>query len=900
MQNLARYSNSHLPKKTVTKKNSLKAIAVALFTTLFSVSALAQTSYELNSGWKCAQIAEVKANGTALSQSNFATNNWMPATVPGTVLTTLLNNKKVPDPFYGMNNEHIKDIYRTGRAYYTYWFVKDFDEAAPVNGQQVYLNFRGVNYSCEIYLNGKKVNPKTHVGMFLRQSYNITSLLNKSGKNRLAVLVYPPDPVGNPNGGQGGDGRIAKGVGLQYTAGWDWIQPMRDRNTGIWDKVTIEKTGEINLINPHVITVVPGIRKVAGTQQPAIVKASAELQNPTNYAVKGVLQYVLDGNKVSKAVTLQPNSTQEISLADFTLKNPKLWWPSGYGPQNLYNLKMQFLTAGNKLSDQENVSVGVREITSSWKAETHSRQIEVNGQKIFIKGGNWIISDAMLRFSDARYDAEVRFHRDMNLNLIRVWGGALVERPEFYQACDKYGMLVFQDFWISGDADGKWVDPLKAEDQWTRRKYPDDHALYLKSVADQIKLVRNHASLAIWCGGNEITPPEDILLAVRDTIMPKLDGTRWFVEYSNSDKMSLNAVGGNGDGPYGIQPLSAFWEDRTFPFNSEVGSVGVSDYESLQRFIPEKNMVAPQYSAEKKTSKVDSVWDYHKYIGYDASIDPYGKAKDAKDFATKAQLVNYDQYRALMEGFSSHMWSWYTGSIIWKTQNPWTAMRGQMYDYYLDPNACLYGLHNGSEPLHPMYNPITGVVSVVNNTFETKRDLMLVAKTIDMNGADSALTQVFVEIQPSSVKGFLPIKTVVDRRAQDKGVFLCLQLLDKNQKKLSENIYWIPDVKGTYSGLQKMPASSVKTTARKTADGKIEVTLSNPAKAPLAFFNRLSLVDPATHKRVLPVFYSDNYISVLPGEEKKIMLEYQQKAGEALPQLSVNGWNLTEQFITIK
>lgn len=152
-------------------------------------------------------------------------------------------------------------------------------------------------------------------------------------------------------------------------------------------------------------------------------------------------------------------------------------------------------------------------------------------------------------------------------------------------------MLVFQDFWISGDADGKWVDPMKAEDQWTRRKYPDDHALYLKSVADQIKLVRNHASLAIWCGGNEITPPEDILLAVRDTIMPKLDGTRWFVEYSNSDKMSLNTLGGNGDGPYNIQPLSAFWEDRTFPFNSEVGSVGVSDYESLQRFIPEKNMV---------------------------------------------------------------------------------------------------------------------------------------------------------------------------------------------------------------------------------------------------------------------------------------------------------------------
>jgi mannosylglycoprotein endo-beta-mannosidase len=891
-------SNQLINKSKIAKR--LKLLLAAIIAGSACYSAKAQTSYELNSGWKCAPIAEVKSNGTTISANSFNTANWMPATVPGTVLTTLLNNKKVPDPFYGMNNEHIKDIYNTGRDYYTYWFVKDFKEAAPIAGQQVYLNFRGVNYSCDIYLNGKKLNQQTHHGMFLRQSYNITSLINKNGENRIAVLVLPPDPVGNANGGQGGDGRIAKGVGLQYTAGWDWIQPMRDRNTGIWDKVTIEKTGAVNIINPHIITVVPGLRNVSDMQQPAIIKATAELQNPTSSPVKGVLQYTLDGNVVSKQVTVLPNSTQEVALADFSLKNPKLWWPNGYGPQNLYDLKMQFFTAGNKLSDQENVSVGVRQITTDWNSETHSRFVMVNGQKIFIKGGNWIISDAMLRFTDARYDAEVRFHHDMNLNLIRVWGGALVERPEFYQACDKYGMLVFQDFWISGDADGKWQDPLKAEDQWTRRKYPDDHQLYLKSLADQIKLVRNHASLAIWCGGNEITPPEDILIPVRDSIMPKLDGTRWFVEYSNSDKMSLNTIGGNGDGPYGIQQLATFWENKTFPFNSEVGSVGLSDYESLQRFIPEQNLVAPQYNASNGKTKADSVWDYHKYIGYDAAIDPYGKAKDAKDFATKAQLVNYDQYRGLIEGFSSHMWSWYTGTIIWKTQNPWTAMRGQMYDYYLDPNACLYGLHNGSEPLHAMYNPVSGMVSVVNNTFETKRDLMLAVRVIDMKGRDSLLTQMFVEAQPSSVKGFLPMKPVVDQWAKEKGVFLCLQVLDKNQKKLSENIYWLADEHGNYSGLQDIAQAKLSTTARKVSQGKIEVTLSNSGQAPMAFFNRLSLVDPDTHKRILPVFYSDNYISVLPGDKRTIVLDYQPKTNGQMPLVSIAGWNLAEQFITVK
>ena len=157
--------------------------------------------------------------------------------------------------------------------------------------------------------------------------------------------------------------------------------------------------------------------------------------------------------------------------------------------------------------------------------------------------------------------------------------------------------------------------------------------------------------------------------------------------------MSYNFIGGNGDGPYGIQNVKTFFQNRTFPFNSEVGSVGMGDYASLQRFIPDSNMRAPQFANGRST--VDSVWDYHKYIGYDASIAPYGNATSAKDFAAKAQLVNYDQYRALIEGFSSHAWDWYTGVIIWKTQNPWTAMRGQMYDYYLDPNACLYGFAFG-------------------------------------------------------------------------------------------------------------------------------------------------------------------------------------------------------------
>ncbi|HXO77385.1 MAG TPA: hypothetical protein VN824_19160, partial [Puia sp.] len=257
-----------------------RIISTGLILLTFSFLLQAQAPYELNSGWKCQAIGKVKADGAKLSAPDFSTKGWLDATVPGTVLTTLINNHLEPDPFFGMNNEKIPDIYTTGRDHYTYWFVKDFTEVKPSKDGQVWLNFRGVNYSCDVWLNGHKLNKTTHFGMYLRQTYNITGFLTANGQNRLAVIVYPPDPVGNPNGGQGGDGEIARNVSHQYVAGWDWIQPIRDRNTGIWDKVTIEHTGSVRIKNPHVITEVPGQRWPDVTDQaPAILHIGAELEN---------------------------------------------------------------------------------------------------------------------------------------------------------------------------------------------------------------------------------------------------------------------------------------------------------------------------------------------------------------------------------------------------------------------------------------------------------------------------------------------------------------------------------------------------------------------------------------------------------------------------------------------
>lgn len=883
----------------------------------------ANSKFELNDGWVCKKASEMKSDkpgeisGWKLSDQKL--KDWLPATVPGTVLTTLLNNDLIPDPFYGMNNKKIPDIYDIGKEEYTYWFVKDFQQNAVTKGQQIWLHFRGVNYGFDVYLNGVKLNKQIQRGMFMRRHFNITKLLSKSGRNRLAVLVYPPDVVGEANGGQGGDGTIARNVGHQYVAGWDWIQPIHDRNTGIWDKVWLEKTGPIILKDAHVTTIVPGRRSPDENEQaPAFVYSQISINNNGNQSIKGKVHFEIGGHTASVDIKVDANTTQRIDFPVDTLTQPKLWWPNGMGPEGdrfLYPAKFTFTLAGGQLSDADSLQVGVRQIGTRWNNHTRSMEVLVNGQPVFIRGGNWIVSDAMLRFSDARYDAEVRFHRDMRLNLIRVWGGALTERPEFYQACDKYGLLVMQDFWGSGDCNGRWEDPKKKDDIWTRRGYPDDHGLFLASAADQIRMLRNHASLAIWCGGNEITLPSDLQDGLRDSLLPLLDTTRWYIDFSNSDSMSFNSLGGNGDGPYGLQPIERFWSHRTYPFNSEVGSVGIGDSVSLARFLPPENQVVPvkrqstsgQKGQNEKT--VDSVWDYHKYIGYGSSIKRYGEPKTMSEFANIAQLVNYNQYRALMEGFTGHQWDWYTGFIIWKTQNPWTALRGQMYDYYLDPNAGLYGLRKGGERVHLMFNPADNGVYILNNGYGTARNMMLEVKACTMEGKVTLLTRTITQAVAQHPKLLLSMRQALEKLSAEKGMLLSLRLLDLQKNIISENVYWLPDEKDQYSGLANMPGSKLKAKAHweKIAAGKrrIAVVLSNPIDAPPAFFNRLSLVDDENKQRILPTFYSENYVTLFPGTNKTIYIDSpnitnNEENGAKQKAISIEGWNLPLKLITIE
>ncbi len=841
---------------------------------------------QMNRNWVARQASYVMVDGAVLSGSKQDFSSWMKATVPGTVLTSLLNNGLIPSPYYGMNNNLIPDIFHIGNDFYTYWFVNQFQLSKIEKDTRLWLNFRGINYKADIFLNGKRITTTTHEGMFLRRSYDITDAVKGDTINTFAVIVYPPDIPGEANGGQAGDGMIARNVTMQCTPGWDWIAPIRDRNTGIWDEVTLSTTGNIRIMNPQVITKVPGVRTPGDKQANATLVVNAEVENLTSKTQTATVNYEVENRKLTAKVQLAPYEKKVVGLPPMDMKNPRLWWPNHMGKQELYNMTLTVLNDAGNTMDKQVIRFGIREVTTQKDPKNGGRTFYVNGQKVFVRGGNYIASDWMLQLSPERYRTEVRFLADMNLNMIRVWGGAIPERPEFYNACDEYGMMVFQDLPISGDGNGAWFDPMKKESQERRQQYPDNHELFIESVIDEIKMLRNHPSLAIWCGGNEWPAPADIAEVLHHEIMPKYDNTRYLAPFSTDTTFTRNYMGGNGDGPYNIQEPEYFFTFRSSPFNPELGSVGVPEAAAMRAILDEKD-----YNDFPQVGKqVNSTWEYHKYLPYGEFIERYAKPKTTEEFCDIAQLLNFEQYRALMEGWASSMWNWYTGMIIWKIQNPWTALRGQMYDYYLDVNACYYGVREGGKPMHVQYNYRTKQAEAVNITLKDMDKCTVRMRIYQLDGKMlHEQEQKNVQMKANSSKALFSIEVP----SQVKGAyFLRLELTDGDQMKCSDNVYWLTTQSKDYTTLKNMPASqaTVSTNLEKK-DGHYSALVNIKTKDRISFFNRVSVFNKKTGERILPVFYSDNYFTIFPNEEKTVTLTFDSNLPKEDINIVVKNWN---------
>jgi exo-1,4-beta-D-glucosaminidase len=893
----------------------------------------------LREGWSLQTSLMVRENGDKISQPDFRTEGWYAATVPTTVLHALVRNSVYPDPYVGMNNMRIPDASdEFNRAYglakfshlpggrnpwaHSWWFRKVFRLPQEFRDKRLWMTFEGINYRAEIWLNGQKLAGSHEVvGMFGRWTLDITGIASVERENVVAVNVFPLDFPGlpaepqlkafgsfGPNGGQTGD--IGKNVTMHCSAGWDWMPAVRDRNMGIWQDVKISATGPVDIRD---------IQVVADLPQPDIstadIRISADLINFSDSIQEGVLAVRLglrrSGQKeialIRKEVELGPRETLGIVLApdshpDLKIKNPILWWPNGLGRPDLYEMELSFEVDG-RISKSERISFGIREVSSRVEKVQgwDRREFLVNGIKVPIRGAAWV-PDMMLNHSPERLRNELRLWKEANLNLVRIWGGGTTPREEFFDFCDEMGLLVWHDFWITGNCQGTW-------DQGSQ-DYPYDARIFLSNAAAVVKKLRNHPSLLVWTAGNEGYPREEIYRPLRDKIVAGLDGTRPFIPSSGyrtpPQGWGLSwpdnkAAGTYSGGPYSwVDPKQYFRlveGGRDWLFKNEVGLPSVPVLESLKEFLPEE----PE--AEVKFP-LNNVWGYHdacedngKYSLYDGAIRTrYGEPKSLADYALKAQLVNAENYRAIFEAVNQAA-ERTAGVILWKGNPAWPSVVWQLYDWYLRPNAGYYFAKRACEPLHIQLNIVDGSVWVINATREDRKNLEARVRAYDRKFGKTQDYSVAASVRAlSSWK--ISLGGGRNLLSGETG-FVALYLCDKG-KLLSDNFYWLSQ-DGGFGFLASLPRSDVKvSTERELRDGHpvVKVRLRNRGSTP-AFFIALRM-ERREGQDILPSFWSDNYLSILPGESREIAWTSNTEIPLREPlRLRLDGWNVPAQAFAV-
>lgn len=860
-----------------------------------------------DSRWEMKKASEVSARAEDLSKPGFGTEGWMPAVVPGTVLNSLVYNGVYPEPYFGLNNKLtsglIPDISVVGRDFYTYWFRTEFDAVPVAKDERIWMQVDGVNYRAEFWLNGKMVCFVS--GMFNQQFVDVTDYVSRDGSNVLAVKVYPIDEPGGPRKGtskswgaagefrNGGNGEIGKNVSMLMTVGWDFtfLDGIRDRNTGIWRDIRFFRSGKVMLNHPFVKS------DLNDSYDSSAQTFSVEVRNPGfgTQKVKVTGEILGEGITFSKDVSVLRGLTEtvEFTPADFpqlVIDNPRLWWPVNKGKPEMYTAVLKAEQNG-VVQDSISVRFGIREITSDTDTPDKSRRFYVNGRPIFIKGTNWI-PENMLRNSDERTYAELKYTAQSGVNLIRQWGGGITESDRFYDLCDSLGIMVWTEFWMTGDT-----------------KHPVDRGLYLQNVESTVKRIRNHPSLAYYVCSNESTE----MPGIRDLIM-ELDGTRGY-------QMQSECAGVHDGSPYKtVNPMRHYENtasdrgSRVDGFNPEYGAPCLPTVECLREMMPEEDL----WPVNRE------VWDYSDGNGFHQMstlyvdlVNMYGESDSIDEFAMKAQFVGAMNYKSIWEVWNYNKFGygdrWASGFLYWYHNSAVRQVCGRMWDWSLEPTAALYAAANACEPLHPQFDYLKNTVSVVNDYYQSFKGYTVIAEVWNIDSKKVWSKSAAVDLPEDGVANDV---FVIDFPEDISPVhFIKLRLLDENGIQVGSNFYWRSD--DVYEGKKTLtgPATSgfetisdldqTRVTVSKmnvrTDDRSnyIDLTIKNSRKA-ISFFTQIQWLD-SEGKPVRPSYYTDNFFSMLPGETRKITIETARRdlpAGEYT--LVVKGFNTARQEIDIR
>ncbi len=857
----------------------------ALLALVVPASLWAQATTQTIDGWKMQDAAKVSGEASAISAAGFEPQGWYAATVPGTVLTTLVNNGVYPEPLYGENMRAIPE----GLNKASYWYRTTFSVPAAYKGHHIWIHFGGINYSAQVWVNGHEAG--TMRGAFIRGDFDVSQFVQPGRRAVLAALVAPQPHPGVPHEhtvalgvGQNGGETAIDGPTFLSTIGWDWLPAIRDRDTGIWLPVTMDATGPVVVKDPFITS------DLSATHDSADLHISAALENKSAKPVSGTLTGVIrslnaqpqnapsnaqaqnshDGEiTFHKSVTIAANGAESVALdskstPELHISDPKLWWPNGYGPQNLYTLTLRF-DIGKTSSDSNMQQFGIRKIEYQ-VAGSENLTLSVNGVRVMARGGNWGLDEGMKRIPRERLDAQFHMHALANLNIIRNWVGQSTS-PDFYDMADKYGILLWDEFFQPNPNDGPDVSDIPT---------------YLANVTDKVLRYRNHPSIALWCARNEGYPPKELDDTLQ-TLMTRLDPTRLYQSNSSAGR------GVASHGPY-------YWRSPRFfyviheSFKTETGSVSIPTIESIQGMMPQKDW-----------ETINDDWAQHDMAAGAQRGDEfptslavrYGHIRNLADFVQKGQLATYEAFRAMYEGRNSEMFKTTTGVITWMSHPAQPSFVWQLYHYDLEPNAALYAVKKASETVHVQLNEENRNIEVVNNHPDALNALTVKALIYRFDGTlDSQNTYPVAQVPGSST-----IKAAqIEVSARISPVyFIRLELSDARRKLLSSNFYWQHVAQDQFEGLMSLPTVTLdaEASARTDADKTVLTVTFHNNTSHVALLSHVQLHQKKSGRRVLPVFYSDNYISLVPGESSTVSIEFATKDLQGdLPLIEVDGYNV--------
>jgi hypothetical protein len=858
----------------------LFALALALCANA-RLAAQLPSSTAVSSGWRLQDAAQAKESGAVISSAAYDDRSWYPATVPGTVLTTLVKNGVYPEPLYGENArpESIPESLNTT----SYWYRTTLVVPRSYLGRHVWLRFAGINYSAELWVNGKDVGSMR--GAFRRYAFDISKEVRVGQRAVIAVQVTPQPHPGTPHehtikAGIGRNGGLSAIDGPTFLSaiGWDWLAAVRDRDTGIWQGVTLAATGDVLLHDPAVTT-----KLALPDTTSADLSVSMTLENTADASETIQLrgEILAPGAKgapiaFTTTVTLPAHASELVQLSSATtpelhLLHPQLWWPNGYGEHPVYTLKLR-ATAKGLISDESSTSFGVREIKYS-VAGSDNLALSVNGVPIFVRGGDWGLDEALKRIPRERLEAQIRMHALANLNLIRNWVGQSTSE-DFYDLCDRYGILLWDEFFQPNPGDGP---------------NPTDLDTYLANVRDKVVRFRNHPSIVLWCARNEGKPPAAIDDALK-TMLAELDPQRLY------QASSTDGRGVQSHGPYRWRAPEEFYQ---FPdseaFKTEIGSLSVPTLDSVHGMMPQKDW-----------ETINDDWAQHDFAKgasgaekYPAELAArYGAPLNLADFVRKAQLMNYEAYRAMFEGRAAKMNAPVTGIVTWMSNPAQPSFVWQLYHYDLEPSAALFAVQTAAEQMHVQWNETTDELEVLNQTAEAFRGS--VRTTIfAMDGAVLAKNTFPVRTAASSIAR---LGTYAGSPTASPVRFVQLELLDARGSVVSHNTYWRGAHRDDLTAMDGMPSVELTATLERSrvVDGEeqIALTLHNPTQH-IAVMAHVQLRNAKTGDRVLPVYASANYLTLAPGESRSLTLAFDPHLlGKDSPVVTLDGWNTTLRAIT--